>query len=180
MQSAVEADLQQLQWLLAIRRRLDTSIDTTEIAKEIGARVREVVSVTALERLSRRNPTLLLIVSTNRRFGGRGGFGAGHCWPVVRTLCRLDTLKWTGSSFPLPRLERLSRRNPTLLLIVSRRCSALCQSLRRCRPRTLSSSHFENLIWPLPISGRRRASFRDAASRRVPSSERRAVCARRR
>jgi hypothetical protein len=47
-----------------------------------------VVSVTALERLSRRNPTLLLIVSTNRRFGGRGGFGAGHCWPVVRTLCR--------------------------------------------------------------------------------------------
>ena len=41
MQSAVEADLQQLQWLLAIRRRLDTAIDTTEIAKEIGARVRE-------------------------------------------------------------------------------------------------------------------------------------------
>jgi hypothetical protein len=38
-----------------------------------------------------------------------------------------------------------------------RRCSALCRSLRRCRPRTLSSSHFENLIWPLPISGRRRA-----------------------
>jgi len=41
MQSAVEADLQQLQWLLAIRRRLDSAIDTTEIAKEIGARVRE-------------------------------------------------------------------------------------------------------------------------------------------
>jgi predicted unusual protein kinase regulating ubiquinone biosynthesis (AarF/ABC1/UbiB family) len=41
MQSAVEADLQQLQWLLAIRRRFDTAIDTTEIAKEIGARVRE-------------------------------------------------------------------------------------------------------------------------------------------
>ncbi len=41
MQSAVEADLRQLQWLLAIRRRLDTAIDTTEIAKEIGARVRE-------------------------------------------------------------------------------------------------------------------------------------------
>jgi predicted unusual protein kinase regulating ubiquinone biosynthesis (AarF/ABC1/UbiB family) len=41
MQSAVEADLQQLQWLLAIRRRLDTAIDITEIAKEIGARVRE-------------------------------------------------------------------------------------------------------------------------------------------
>src|SRR5204862_1201232 len=41
MQSAVEADLQQLEWLLAIRRRLDTAIDTSEIAKEIGARVRE-------------------------------------------------------------------------------------------------------------------------------------------
>src|SRR5499433_4489304 len=41
MQSAVEADLQQLQWLLAIRRRLDPAIDTSEIAKEIGARVRE-------------------------------------------------------------------------------------------------------------------------------------------
>ena len=34
MQSAVEADLQQLQWLLAIRRRLDPAIDTTEIGKE--------------------------------------------------------------------------------------------------------------------------------------------------
>ena len=41
MQSAVEADLQQLEWLLAIRRRLDSAIDTSEIAKEIGARMRE-------------------------------------------------------------------------------------------------------------------------------------------
>jgi predicted unusual protein kinase regulating ubiquinone biosynthesis (AarF/ABC1/UbiB family) len=41
MQSAVEADLKQLQWLLAIRRRLDSAIDTREIGKEIGARVRE-------------------------------------------------------------------------------------------------------------------------------------------
>ena len=41
MQSAVEADLQQLQWLLAIRRRIDTAIDTSEIGKEIGERVRE-------------------------------------------------------------------------------------------------------------------------------------------
>jgi predicted unusual protein kinase regulating ubiquinone biosynthesis (AarF/ABC1/UbiB family) len=41
MQSAVEADLQQLQWLLALRRRFDSAIDTSEIAKEIGARVRE-------------------------------------------------------------------------------------------------------------------------------------------
>ncbi|HEX5509349.1 MAG TPA: AarF/ABC1/UbiB kinase family protein [Pseudolabrys sp.] len=41
MQSAVEADLRQLQLLFAIRRRFDTAIDTTEIAKEIGARLRE-------------------------------------------------------------------------------------------------------------------------------------------
>jgi predicted unusual protein kinase regulating ubiquinone biosynthesis (AarF/ABC1/UbiB family) len=41
MQSAVEADLQQLQWLLAIRQRFDSAIDTSEVAKEIGARVRE-------------------------------------------------------------------------------------------------------------------------------------------
>jgi predicted unusual protein kinase regulating ubiquinone biosynthesis (AarF/ABC1/UbiB family) len=41
MQSAVEADLQQLDWLFAIHRRMDPAIDTVEIAKEIGARVRE-------------------------------------------------------------------------------------------------------------------------------------------
>jgi len=41
MQSAVEADLRQLEWLLAIRRRFDTALDTSEIGKEIGARVRE-------------------------------------------------------------------------------------------------------------------------------------------
>src|SRR5262245_32356880 len=41
MQSAVEADLQQLQLVFAIHRRMDPVIDTTEIAKEIGARIRE-------------------------------------------------------------------------------------------------------------------------------------------
>ncbi|MEW6449039.1 MAG: AarF/ABC1/UbiB kinase family protein [Pseudomonadota bacterium] len=41
MQSAVEADLKQLGVLFAIRRRFDPAIDTTEIVKEIGARVRE-------------------------------------------------------------------------------------------------------------------------------------------
>src|SRR5215470_5141598 len=41
MQSAVEADLAQLQVLFAIHRRFDPVIDTTEIYKEIGARVRE-------------------------------------------------------------------------------------------------------------------------------------------
>ena len=41
MQSAVEADLSQLQLLFAIRKRLDPVIDTTEIGVEIGARLRE-------------------------------------------------------------------------------------------------------------------------------------------
>jgi predicted unusual protein kinase regulating ubiquinone biosynthesis (AarF/ABC1/UbiB family) len=41
MESAVEADLKQLEILFAIRRRFDPAIDTSEIIKEIGARVRE-------------------------------------------------------------------------------------------------------------------------------------------
>jgi predicted unusual protein kinase regulating ubiquinone biosynthesis (AarF/ABC1/UbiB family) len=41
MESAVEADLQQLGWLLALRRRIDPAIDTSEIGQEIGARLRE-------------------------------------------------------------------------------------------------------------------------------------------
>src|ERR1043166_4978782 len=40
MHSAVEADLRQLQLIFAIHRRMDPVIDTTEIAKEIGARIR--------------------------------------------------------------------------------------------------------------------------------------------
>src|SRR6516225_2672244 len=41
MQSAVEADLRQLRLIFAIHRRMDPVIDTTEIAKEISARIRE-------------------------------------------------------------------------------------------------------------------------------------------
>jgi predicted unusual protein kinase regulating ubiquinone biosynthesis (AarF/ABC1/UbiB family) len=41
MQSAVEADLKQLELAFAIHRRMDPAIDTREIAKEIGERVRE-------------------------------------------------------------------------------------------------------------------------------------------
>ncbi len=41
MQSAVEADLRQLEWLFAIHRRMDPAIDTTEIAGEVGERIRE-------------------------------------------------------------------------------------------------------------------------------------------
>ena len=41
MQSAVEADLKQLEWVFAVHRRMDPAIDTREIAQEIGERVRE-------------------------------------------------------------------------------------------------------------------------------------------
>ncbi|WP_419952749.1 ABC1 kinase family protein [Methylobacterium sp.] len=41
MQSAVEADLKQLEIAFALHRRLSSWLDTREIAKEIGARVRE-------------------------------------------------------------------------------------------------------------------------------------------
>src|SRR3954451_23612888 len=41
MQSAVEADLRQLEIPFALHRRLDPAIDTREIATEIGERVRE-------------------------------------------------------------------------------------------------------------------------------------------
>ena len=53
MQSAVEADLQQLDWLFAIHRRMDGVIDTTEIAKEIAARVREDSTISARRSTSR-------------------------------------------------------------------------------------------------------------------------------
>ena len=41
MQSAVEADLRQLEFVFALHRRMDPAIDTREIFQEIGERVRE-------------------------------------------------------------------------------------------------------------------------------------------
>ncbi|MFZ1991475.1 MAG: AarF/UbiB family protein [Alphaproteobacteria bacterium] len=41
MASAVEADLKQFKLLLALHKRMDTAIDTSEVAVEIGARLRE-------------------------------------------------------------------------------------------------------------------------------------------
>jgi predicted unusual protein kinase regulating ubiquinone biosynthesis (AarF/ABC1/UbiB family) len=41
MQSAVEADLRQLEFIFALHRRMDPAIDTREIFQEIGERVRE-------------------------------------------------------------------------------------------------------------------------------------------
>ncbi len=47
MESAVEADLKQLEIAFALHRRISSVIDTREIAKEIGDRVREELDYTA-------------------------------------------------------------------------------------------------------------------------------------
>lgn len=46
MQSAVEADLNQLKVVLGLHRRIDTSLDTSEIGAEIAARLREELDYT--------------------------------------------------------------------------------------------------------------------------------------
>ena len=88
MQSAVEADLQQLQWLLAIRRRLDAAIDTTEIAKEIGARVREELDY----RREAKHAALYRAM-----LEGIGSVRVPLAWPELSTG-RLLTLDWLDGS----------------------------------------------------------------------------------
>jgi predicted unusual protein kinase regulating ubiquinone biosynthesis (AarF/ABC1/UbiB family) len=84
MQSAVEADLQQLQWLLAIRRRLDSAIDTSEIGKEIGARVREELDY----RREAKHVALYRIM-----LDGSDIVRVPRAWPELSTG-RLLTLDW--------------------------------------------------------------------------------------
>ena len=84
MQSAVEADLRQLQWLLAIRRRLDSAIDTSEIGKEIGERVREELDY-------RREAKHVALYRT--MLDGVGSVRVPKAWPELSTG-RLLTLDW--------------------------------------------------------------------------------------
>jgi predicted unusual protein kinase regulating ubiquinone biosynthesis (AarF/ABC1/UbiB family) len=88
MQSAVEADLQQLEWLLAIRRRLDAAIDTTEIGKEIGARVREELDY-------RREARHVALYQT--MLDGIDAVRVPRPWPELSTG-RLLTLDWLDGS----------------------------------------------------------------------------------
>jgi predicted unusual protein kinase regulating ubiquinone biosynthesis (AarF/ABC1/UbiB family) len=88
MQSAVEADLAQLEWLLAIRRRLDAAIDTTEIAKEIGARVREELDY----RREARHVALY-----RSMLDGIGSVRVPRAWPELSSG-RLLTLDWLDGS----------------------------------------------------------------------------------
>ncbi|MGZ8395712.1 MAG: ABC1 kinase family protein [Rhodoplanes sp.] len=84
MQSAVEADLQQLGWLFAIHRRMDPAIDTTEIAKEIAARVREELDYEREAKHVALYRAMLAPISVIR---------VPAAWPELSTK-RLLTLDW--------------------------------------------------------------------------------------
>ena len=88
MQSAVEADLQQLGWLLAIRRRFDGALDTSEIGKEIGDRVREELDY-------RREAKHVALYRT--MLDGIDIVRVPRTWPEVSTG-RLLTLDWLDGS----------------------------------------------------------------------------------
>jgi predicted unusual protein kinase regulating ubiquinone biosynthesis (AarF/ABC1/UbiB family) len=84
MQSAVEADLRQLQLIFAIHRRMDPVIDTSEIAKEIGARIREELDY----RREARHVMLYRLM-----LDGVAQVRVPRVWPELSTG-RLLTLEW--------------------------------------------------------------------------------------
>jgi predicted unusual protein kinase regulating ubiquinone biosynthesis (AarF/ABC1/UbiB family) len=84
MQSAVEADLRQLQLIFAIHRRMDPVIDTSEIAKEIGARIREELDY-------RREAKHVMLYRT--MLDGNAQIRVPRAWPELSTG-RLLTLDW--------------------------------------------------------------------------------------
>jgi predicted unusual protein kinase regulating ubiquinone biosynthesis (AarF/ABC1/UbiB family) len=84
MQSAVEADLRQLGVLFAIRRRFDPAIDTSEIIKEIGARMREELDY-------RREAKHVALYRD--MLGGEDSIRVPSVWPDLSTG-RLLTLDW--------------------------------------------------------------------------------------
>jgi predicted unusual protein kinase regulating ubiquinone biosynthesis (AarF/ABC1/UbiB family) len=102
MQSAVEADLQQLGWLFAIHRRMDPAIDTTEIAKEIAARVREELDYGREAKHVALYRAMLAPISIIR---------VPTAWPELSTR-RLLTLDWLeGKTLLAFKQERLDIRN---------------------------------------------------------------------
>jgi predicted unusual protein kinase regulating ubiquinone biosynthesis (AarF/ABC1/UbiB family) len=84
MQSAVEADLRQLQLIFAIHRRMDPVIDTSEIAKEIGARIREELDY----RREAKHAALY-----RKMLAGNRQIRVPQIWPELSTG-RLLTLDW--------------------------------------------------------------------------------------
>ncbi|QEN88248.1 AarF/ABC1/UbiB kinase family protein [Labrys sp. KNU-23] len=104
MQSAVEADLAQLQVLFALHRRFDPAIDTREIYQEIGERVREELDYRreAKHTALYRNAFASLGISDVR---------APRVWPELSTG-RLLTMDWlTGERILAFKEAELSVRN---------------------------------------------------------------------
>ena len=102
MQSAVEADLGQLKLLFAIRKRFDPALDTTEIAKEIAARLREELDYTREARHVALYRNMLKCSDTIR---------VPEVWPELSTG-RLLTMDWmTGRKLLEHKDDTLAVRN---------------------------------------------------------------------
>jgi len=102
MQSAVEADLSQLQLLFSIRNRFDPAIDTSEIAVEIAARLRE-----ELDYIREAKHVGLY----QHMLKGEGAIRVPSAWPGLSTG-RLLTLDWlNGRKLLEHKNDALAARN---------------------------------------------------------------------
>jgi predicted unusual protein kinase regulating ubiquinone biosynthesis (AarF/ABC1/UbiB family) len=102
MQSAVEADLRQLHLLFAIRKRFDPAIDTSEIAVEIAARLRE-----ELDYIHEAKHVALY----GNLLADEASIRVPTVWPELSTR-RLLTLDWlTGRKLLEHKSDALERRN---------------------------------------------------------------------
>jgi len=102
MQSAVEADLGQLKLLFAIRKRFDPAIDTSEIAVEIAARLREELDY---------NREAKHVALYRAVLEGKDAIRIPNVWPELSTG-RLLTLDWlNGRKLLEHKSDSLSTRN---------------------------------------------------------------------
>jgi predicted unusual protein kinase regulating ubiquinone biosynthesis (AarF/ABC1/UbiB family) len=102
MQSAVEADLSQLQLLFSIRKRFDPALDTSEIAVEIAARLREELDYIREAKHVRLYSAML---------AGEHAIRVPKVWPELSTG-RLLTLDWMdGSKMLAHKNDALAARN---------------------------------------------------------------------
>lgn len=102
MQSAVEADLNQLQLLLSLRKRFDPAIDTSEIAVEIAARLREELDY------AREAKHVALY---RHMLADEPSVRAPKVWPELSTA-RLLTLDWCeGTNMLSHKADPIETRN---------------------------------------------------------------------
>jgi predicted unusual protein kinase regulating ubiquinone biosynthesis (AarF/ABC1/UbiB family) len=102
MQSAVEADLNQLQLLFSIRKRFDPAIDTTEIAQEISDRLREELDYIREARH---------IALYRMMLKDRAAIRVPEVWPELSTN-RLLTMDWmSGRRILEHKSDKIAVRN---------------------------------------------------------------------